>query len=839
MSTQRRFDQIDPLADLREDMEKQDDQVTQTQQRRPQTQQRRTQTQQVQPKPQQRRTQTQQRGTQTQQRRTQTQQRRTQTQQTQPKTQQRRTQTKKRPTTTKKTTKLATKRSTKRDRKDEKIDISNVKYYAAKGFINKMLSQPAPYVQGDKNDVVTTLQNRAVEVDNVSYVHNIGTALSILKSNYMLPNYTIALLYRYAPTNNNNHLNINQIDTEDDYERLRGLANDSDVWIFLTNVSECNTPQQSKIHTEIRVRTNSWGKLDTDTRKCIMIIDKYLDQYLMDITMPKTYNCPPQTYNICESIEESEYISEEIDGYIKYSKIGDDISSNGENTIVMFPEGTEDARQQEIMNYMKQNEAEEDEDVDEQTSKDKEIIVYSNDNNETKVFEIDPSQVDPRTFRDVERISAALLFLDALFGPILAILDLAFIAAELLEKFWPLIERTLAEGEGGVGDFFRRLFRRALFRIKGEWIEAYKNLPEEEAKKIILNDILEESKKLQGNPEKARKRLRSLSVDQLKYFGKDVLLDLLSFNNILSDNQRKLIYLSGIVTELDVRNYLKERQNDPRFEELEEHVAKKFENSDEQLVNTKINYSHLYKHKLYVGDEFYTQPIGEAISVGTAIVVVGVLGLIGTLGVGVIGGGATLSVPVVKEFLRTMRKGEGGLGDKLRTRFRGAKRFIRKSFLKRIKGKSDEEIVDIFNEELAEKIKNTSPEEMIEELRNLPIGQLASLGEETLTTLLSNELLTIEQVTLLQLSGAVNQEMLTGTIYSEDYLEDLKGRGINDLITLSDNRIRLLLRGQGFTDDQVVEMLVAEKIFLRHLRGTPYDYGKIKKKFKKAKKNKK
>jgi hypothetical protein len=728
------------------------------------------------------------------------------------------------------------------DKHEEVIDISKVKYYSFKHFLESMLSRPVPYIQGDKNDVVMTLQNRAVKIENVSYIDNIDSALKILISQKNLPNYTIALLYSYG--DKKYHINIDQIDTDDDYHKLKNLANDSDVWIFLTNIhDECdqlNMLNKSRIHTEIRVRSNSWNRFDRETKRCIMLVDKFLDTYLRDITTSK-YCQPkvmPKQYCIGDYINgeiktKNEFNVEVINEGIKYES-----EKNGET--ILFPHGTDEERQKEIINYFKENIPDEDEETDDEYSEDedKEIVVYCNNKNGSKVFEIDSSKVDPRTYNDVQMITSPLLYLDVILGPIFAIFDLGFAIAELGYKLWPIISRMLAEGEGGIGDFFRKIFRKTLFKIKSEWVEVYNNLPEEEAKKIILKDILRESQKLKGDPEKARKRLRKLSVEQLKFFGKDVLLELLSFNDILSDNQRRLIYLSGIIKQDEVRRYLKENQNDPKFIELQEHVSKKFQDSENELVNSMINHSHLYKHNIYINNEYETQQIGEAITVGTAIVVGAALGLIATVSAAGITATGAVSVPVVNSLLRSLRKGEGGIGDTLRSKFRGFKRFIRKGFLKTIKGKSDEEIEEIFNQEIQKKIAEESPEEIIAELQSLPISQLAGLGEETLKVLITSELLTIEQITLLKLNGMVTENILKGTVYSEDYIEDLRGSDINKLMTLSDARIRLLLRGKGFTENQVVEMLVAEKIFLKQLRGTPYDYNDIKKRYKKAKKEK-
>jgi len=461
-----------------------------------------------------------------------------------------------------------------------------------------------------------------------------------------------------------------------------------------------------------------------------------------------------------------------------------------------------------IQKYDEENEIEEEEeeqqnDVEELVCDKKTNTIYRIYTNQTIIFP------------QVKKID---ILIDLVFGGVFALYDFTEGVVNVTKVLIPAVQESLEEGEGGLGDKLRGIFGRSEITVKRKWKKKFKNLTPEEAQKEIVEEMIERGEKLRNNPKKIVKQLQELNVDQLKILGKDILLDLMSFNGLLSSQQKNAIFFNGFISRNELREYLNNvdiQDKESPFGKLADSISTLYEKREVQVDNE--------------------QNIGVC---GTGACIAGVavaVGIAGIIGLGSITGGAlTASTPLGAYVLRSFKEGEGGWGDRARRGFRGLQSAIKRQYLKRIRGKTDEEILEIAIEDLKEEVAELSPIELQKRIQSLSVSELQQYPNEIIENLIKNNLLSLDQVKLLkainvfEING-IDENIIVGTIYDPNYLFYLQELNKEQLKALDLTIIESYLRSGVLTEPQVKYLIDEDIVKKRSLRGTQYNYKKIKK----------
>ena len=459
---------------------------------------------------------------------------------------------------------------------------------------------------------------------------------------------------------------------------------------------------------------------------------------------------------------------------------------------------------------------------------------------------------DPRQYRDVELIGLPFL-------PVLDILTGFYDFSEGLFKVAKTVVSELdikegyKKGRGGWGDVWRRRIRnikdkgrRKLLRI------TRKAKNSNEAAKMIIDKRLKDVAK-NSDVVEARSQLQEFSFNELKMIPKPILLDLLSFNGIFTEAQRRLIFFNGLVTRNELKEYkvkVSEGNVDSAFKGLVDNILNNFDKNEVDLDVSVKKRDVLFKGKgdliIEIGDNLNgknnnVQNIGIVIT-GTVALALGTAAAAlvgGTLSV--LGGGLGASTPLVSALVKSYQKGSGGFGDRWRQKFRSAKRWIKKAYLRKISKKSKKEINAILTKDLLKRVQNMDPVAAQFEIRTLsgkelvrlPKGKTKNGDSDILKSLIRNNLLSISQVDQIQSFSPtrIKDSWLTGTIYDDNYVQYLQKLSKRQLLAMHPEIIVRFLRSGIFTPKQVKWMLKKNVniITKRDLRGTRYKFKKIKK----------
>ena len=437
------------------------------------------------------------------------------------------------------------------------------------------------------------------------------------------------------------------------------------------------------------------------------------------------------------------------------------------------------------------------------------------------------------------------------FLPVLDILTGFYDFAEGLFKVAKTVVSETSEGfeKGGKGwgDTWRRRIRNIKDRGRRKLLKLTKKAKNnDEAARIIVKKRLN-SVARKSDVVEAREKLQEFSYNELKMIPKAILLDLLSFNGIFTNAQRRLIFFNELVTKEELKEYkirVSEGNVDSAFKGLVKNLLENFDSDEVDLDLPVEKRDVLFGGKggivIEIGDKLNELPQHIGIVITSSVAIIASAALIGGT-LSLLGGGLGASTPLVASLVRKYQKGAGGFGDTLRRKFRSAKGWIKKTYLKKIKKKTKKEIDKILTDDLIERIKDMDPVVAQFEIRTLsgkelikiPRGDDKNGDSDILKSLIKNNLLSIDQVDQIQSFSPdrIDESWLTGTIYDDNYVEYLKNLSKRQLLAMHQEIITRFLRAGIFSPKQVKWMLRKDikLITKRDLRGTRYKFKKIKK----------
>ena len=367
---------------------------------------------------------------------------------------------------------------------------------------------------------------------------------------------------------------------------------------------------------------------------------------------------------------------------------------------------------------------------------------------------------------------------------------LALYNVESVDILWPAIKENIQQEEERRNNQIFNILSRRKPIVDPQWIKIYQKNNKETAKKMILEGLMKEIRKQQKHDHQVLlRKIQRFSINDLNILNTYLLLVSPKIQN----------------TQINIKNHL--AINSGTFEKY---------NHSSKYINSSFDYS-----------QQQCNHIGLACAGVCILIGVGVFTVIG-LFAALTGGTLVASAPITKYILDASKEGAGGWGDSLRRAGQGLKMFIKKGYYKTIKGKSDEEILKIFQDDITAALQDTTPQMALQRLHAMSSKQLLTLPKKLIIPFIENSLLSLEQYALIADDLKLTDEQIKLTIYNPNYVLYNQNLSQSQILSLDSLVIERFLRAKIFTNSQINWMLEQNIIKKKSLRGTPYDLDDIK-----------